>query len=147
MTPSRASRFSAVVLAWVANSLVGAAIGTAWLSGLPVGATARSTVFVAAALVSNTAMLALLPAILVLVLARALPAGRVLAIVQAFPGPSSAVALFADTHLASLPLPLQQRGVAMTTPGSRTRRGRTRDWVRSLVDPLLAAMAFAWRRC
>ena len=62
MTPPRSERFSAVVLAWLANTCLGAAIGTAWLSGLPLWTSARSALFVHAALLSNTAMLALVPA-------------------------------------------------------------------------------------
>ncbi len=150
MTSSKAPRFPAVVLAWAVNTLVGAAIGTAWLSGLPIGANGRSLLFVGAALVSNTAMLAILPAIVVLVLASVLPAGRVLAIAQALLWTLFQVALFADTRIWRL-FRYHFNGMVwnvMTTPGSEDAvEIGPRDWIPVALVALvyLAAMAFAWR--
>jgi uncharacterized protein len=151
MFPARSARISAVVLAWIANSLVGAAIGTAWLSGLPVAATPRSLVFVVAALVSNTAMLAVLPGLLVLLLALLLPAGRVLAIAQGLVWAVFQLLLFADTRIWRL-FRYHFNGMVwnvMTTPGSEDAvELGPKAWVLAAAGLLavLAAMAFAWSR-
>jgi membrane-anchored protein YejM (alkaline phosphatase superfamily) len=151
MTFSKAPRFHAVVLAWVVNTFVGALIGTAWLSGLPVGANARSVIFVAAALVSNTAMLAIAPALLVLLFALFLPAGRLLAVSQALLWTLFQVALFADTRIWRL-FRYHFNGMVwnvMTTPGSEDAVViGPRDWVPVALAGLafLGAMTFVWRR-
>jgi membrane-anchored protein YejM (alkaline phosphatase superfamily) len=150
MTPTKAPRFPAVVLAWAVNTLVGAAIGIVWLSGLPIGANGRSLLFVGAALVSNTAMLALLPAIVVLLLALVLPSGRVLAVAQAFLWTLFQVVLFADTRIWRL-FRYHFNGMVwnvLTTRGSEDAvEIGPRDWlpVALVAVVYLATMAFAWR--
>jgi membrane-anchored protein YejM (alkaline phosphatase superfamily) len=99
MTPSRSERVSTVVLSWLAHACLGAAIGTAWLSGLPLWVSARSSFFVPAALLSDTAMLAIVPALLVLVLALLLPSARALAAAQALVWTLFQLLVYADTRI------------------------------------------------
>jgi membrane-anchored protein YejM (alkaline phosphatase superfamily) len=151
MTTPRSSRFLAVVLAWLLNSCLGAAIGIAWLSGLPVWTSVRSDLFVTAALVSNTAMLACVPGLVLLFLALVLRSARALGIVQASVWTLFQVLLYADTRIWRL-FRYHFNGMVwnvITTPGSEDAvdlgRG-TWTFVAALGIVLFAASWLAWSR-
>jgi membrane-anchored protein YejM (alkaline phosphatase superfamily) len=151
MTPPRSERLSAVVLAWLANSCLGAAIGSAWLSGLSPWNSARSALFVPAALVSNTAMLAVLPALVVALLAVALPSARAVAILQAVVWALFQLLLYADTRIWSL-FRYHFNGMVwnvITTPGSEDAVDlgmKTWAFAAAAGVALFLALRFSWSR-
>jgi membrane-anchored protein YejM (alkaline phosphatase superfamily) len=151
MVPPRSERFSAVVLAWLGNSCLGAAIGTAWLTELSPWSSARSALFVPAALLSNTAMLAVLPAILVAVLAISLPSARALAAAQALVWTLFQLLIYADTRIWSL-FRYHFNGMVwnvITTPGSEDAIDlgpKTWAFAVAVGLALFAVLWLAWTR-
>jgi membrane-anchored protein YejM (alkaline phosphatase superfamily) len=99
MSPSRPVRLVAVVLAWLLATVAGAAVGTAWLPGVSVGASVRSALFVPAALLSDTAMLAVVPALVVALLCLVVPSRRALAFAQALVWALFLLLLYTDTRI------------------------------------------------
>jgi membrane-anchored protein YejM (alkaline phosphatase superfamily) len=99
MEPSRSARVGAIVLSWIAATAVGSAIGTAWLPEGSSWASGRSLVFVPAALISNTAMLACLGGVPLLVLALFVRSRRALGLAQAAVWTVFALLLYADTRI------------------------------------------------
>jgi membrane-anchored protein YejM (alkaline phosphatase superfamily) len=149
MAASRSSRFAAIVLAWVAATLVGAAIGTAWLPESSAWSSARACVYVPAALISNTAMLACIPGAGLALLAILLRSRRALGIVQAAVWTVFLVLLYADTRIWRLfryhfnPMVWN----VITTPGSEDAVDlgpKTWTFVLVVAVALFAAFLFAW---
>ncbi len=151
MVPPRSERFRAVVLAWIANAVLAAAIGTAWLSGLQPWSSVRSALFVPAALLSSTATLAVVPALLVALLAFLLPSARILGVAQALVWTLFQLFVFADTRIWRL-FRYHLNGMVwnvIKTPGSGDAIDlglQTWAFVAALGCVVFVAMWFLWTR-
>ncbi len=151
MVPPRSERFSAVVLAWLASSCLGAAIGTAWLSGLSPWTSVRSAFSVPAALLSNTAMLALIPAAFVALFALTLPSARAVAVLQALVWTLFQLLLYADTRIWNL-FRYHFNGMVwnvITTPGSEDAIDlgpKTWAFAAAIGLVLFTALGLLWTR-
>jgi len=139
------------VLAWLANTCLGAAIGTAWLSGLPAWDSPRTAVFAVGALVADVGILALVPGIVVLLLALGVPSRRILAAAQALVWTLFQLLLYADTRIWRLfryhfnPMVWN----VITTPGSEDAvELGTGTWLftAGVGVVLFLASSFAWTR-
>ena len=150
MPPLRSSRAAAVVLSWIAATLLGAAVGTAWLPDLEGQGSIRAFVFVPAALIANTAMLAAVPGIPLLLAALLVRSPRALGIAQAAAWTVFLLLVYADTRIWRL-FRYHFNGMVwnvITTPGSDDAvdlgsKTWTFAWLGVLV--LFAGFLAAWR--
>ncbi|HEV8113818.1 MAG TPA: sulfatase-like hydrolase/transferase [Planctomycetota bacterium] len=151
MVPPRSERLRAVVLAWIVNAVLAAAIGTAWLSGIPAWGSARSVLFVPAALLSSTAMLAIGPAVFVALIAVLVPSARILGFAQALVWALFQLYVYADTRIWRL-FRYHFNGMVwnvMTTPGSEDAIDlgpKTWAFAAAIGCLVFVAIWFVWTR-
>lgn len=149
LAPPWSARLAALVLSWAAATLVGAAIGTAWLPELPAWGSVRALVFVPAALLSNTATLAAIPGLLLVLVAILVRNRRALGIVQASAWAVFLLLLYADTRIWRL-FRYHFNGMVwnvMTTPGAEDAVDlgpKARIFALVLALALFAAFLVAW---
>ncbi len=116
----RRRRVRAALCAWLVNIAIGAAIGTQYLAVAPPATTLNAKLFAATGLVSSTAYLSLIPAVIVFVAAFLITRPRVLGLLQAFVWTLFQLAVFVDTRIYRI-FRYHFNGMVwnvMTTPGA-----------------------------
>ncbi len=142
----------AVLWVWLASIAIGALLGTQYLAVAPPATTGYAKLFVATALVSNTAMLSLIPALLALSAAFFVARPRALAWIQAVVWTLFQLAIFVDTRIYRI-FRYHFNGMVwnvVTTPGAEdsVEIGARAYLVTIAAAAIFGVVAyFAWMRC